>query len=54
MAHLREIVRQKCTCGKYATVILYNKFNAACGNYCKRCGNVALEKLVGKKTKNIS
>lgn len=44
--HLRELPQRKCgSCGKKATVELYNSRNAPCGIYCKSCGNRALKRL---------
>ena len=36
MAHLREIVRPKCWCGKSATHQVVNNQNAPQGDYCER------------------
>ncbi len=50
MAHLREIPKPKCRCGAKATVTLYNRYNAACGDYCARCGKAEAKRLTEQET----
>jgi hypothetical protein len=42
MAYILEITKPKCRCGKAATVIVFNRFNAEYGKYCRRHGEQEL------------
>ena len=44
--HLRELA--PCSCGRPATVELFNSFNASLGRHCKRCGERRLKELQKK------
>lgn len=49
-AYLLEIPVETCaTCGRKATVRLYNGRNAPCGTYCGPCGKAALKKMEGER-----
>lgn len=49
MAHLLEIPNPKCRCGAKATVTLYNRYNARCGDYCARCGKAEVKRLTAEE-----
>jgi hypothetical protein len=36
MAHIRDIRKPRCWCGKPATKEVYNRRNASIGEYCRR------------------
>jgi hypothetical protein len=51
MAHLRDITKPKCNCGKTATKHLFNRFNASQGAYCTSCANRELVVLARAEAK---
>ncbi len=45
MAYVKDVFRQRCPCGKYASKEVYNRYNGLVGRYCAPCARQALASI---------
>ena len=45
MAYKKRIQHECLKCNRNAIVEIFNNYNASCGKYCNRCGDIVLKRL---------